>query len=771
MEKSGNSIVDEKIKVYNLSSKILTEGEINLLALGTKFVPAIKTSAKEQKIDILKFSRKLILKAMFFGKPSNDESLIRPRSLFVPKVLKQNEVLRGVIEDLEILANEYPSQVDYSNIKDNLTLEQGTSFDIFKKRKDIVYFKADKGSGVVLLDPDFYKDKVLSILNTDKYVKLNRNVDKCVSLGLRKLVKNHESMLTKKERLAITNFEPVTTNLYALPKIHKSKILKDAIKHNDGSYIHLPRPSDIVFRLIFGGWKSPTSGLADLLNMLLGPFVDKVDSRVKDVFDFINKIPTFEREDLPFIELISVDVKSMYENLEQNLGIPALRYYLNQYKDLLPSRFSIDFVITAMKFVLENNTGYFNGDCYKQLTGTATGIKPAPRYADLAMGYLEINLFYTLRSKLGSKVALHFWKFYRRYLDDGLIFWDTRLCPFENVFEIMNSLNRSIKFTMERDVNKLPYLDIEIYRTEKGFETMVYNKPTDSGNYLPFGSNHPRHTKTNIPFSLARRVKTLTNDDNLSKVKLEDLSSKLKDCGYPFGLVNCAVDTAMSLSTSDLRNKKPREEGDDLLVFVHTFDPAYNSLMNRIRGITSRLITSNVCRPIFGGSKFIESCREPLSLLGHFQHSRFDETRPKVNIGVTRCGHAKCKLCTEILVGTSVYFSKVKVSFYVKSEMDCTVKNVVYALFCDGCGEDYIGQTVCLRDRMNTHRNKSKTDDPAFAEVSRHLYRCGKGFRVFPLVKVKEDCIYTRLVEEDLLINLFKPSLNTDKRNLLHLQN
>ena len=103
--------------------------------------------------------------------------------------------------------------------------------------------------------------------------------------------------------------------------------------------------------------------------------------------------------------------------------------------------------------------------------------------------------------------------------------------------------------------------------------------------------------------------------------------------------------------------------------------------------------------------------------------------------------------------------------------MDCTVKNVVYALFCNGCDADYIGQTVCLRERMNSHRNKSKTDDPAMAEVSRHLYNCGKGFKVFPLFKIKEDCIYSRLVEEDVLINLLKPSLNADKRNLLHLKN
>ena len=55
-------------------------------------------------------------------------------------------------------------------------------------------------------------------------------------------------------------------------------------------------------------------------------------------------------------------------------------------------------------------------------------------------------------------------------------------------------------------------------------------------------------------------------------------------------------------------------------------------------------------------------------------------------------------------------------------------------------------------------------------EVSRHIYRGGQGFKICPIVKVKEDCKILRLVIEDSLIKLLKPELNTDKRNLLHLQ-
>ena len=90
------------------------------------------------------------------------------------------------------------------------------------------------------------------------------------------------------------------------------------------------------------------------------------------------KLPSFSALDFPFIQMWSVDVKDMYPSIDNNLGLEALRYYLERYPNLLPSRFSRESILEGMKHVLENNTGYFNGEYYKQVVGTATGIKPAP---------------------------------------------------------------------------------------------------------------------------------------------------------------------------------------------------------------------------------------------------------------------------------------------------------------------------------------------------------------------------------------------------------
>ena len=659
-------------------------------------------------------------------------------------------------------------------VRDNLTIDQRIGLSTFKKRKDILYFKADKGSGVVLLNELFYKYKILEILNTEKYEKLNRNVDYFVSLKLISFFKKYKDMFSAAERRAATKFDFRTTNTYGLPKLHKSKILRDALKHNTSSYLHLCNPLDMTFRLIFGGPKSPCSVLADLVNTLLNPFRDKVPSRLRDVYHFRSTIPEFAPEDLAFIEIISVDIIGLYEHLEQSLGIPGTRYFLTRFSFLLPKRpnlkdITVEFVIEAMCFVLNNNTGYFNGDFYRQVSGTATGIKPAPPYADLAIGYLEIQLFYKIRAKLGNKVALYFWKNYRRYLDDGIIFWDKHLCDFMEVFNLMNRMHPSIKFTMERSDSELKYLDVLVYKTPKGIKTMVKSKDTDSGTFLPFTSSHPRHCKENIPFNMAKRVRALTDEDDMALQQMSELSARLLRAGYPEGLINSAVQGAMMLSSADLLKDK-RNDGD-IIAFVHTFDPSHPDLLWRIRGLVSRIFTSVECEPIFGSTKIIDSRRESLNLKCLLQHSRFDESGGTARKnGVTRCGSRNCQLCHEIMETDSVHFSKVGFSFRINAQMDCNVRNVIYALFCRGCAQSYVGETVCLRDRTNAHRSNSKSEDGAVMEVSRHLHECGQGFNICPIVKVKEDCKILRLVIEADLIKLLKPDLNTDKRSLLHLK-
>ena len=383
--------------VYNLSSVDLKECENELLALGPKMVSTTNSDLLQNKIDILNFSRKLLLIEQFHGKEEECIDLIKPESAFIPKFTK-SAVLKGIVEDLELYANEL-SEKDRLEFNDNLTKIQREGLKSLKSKDNILISKADKGSSFIVLDRDFYRQKVLEKLESSTYQKIHRNVDYFTMLKLKTFCKKYGNCLTKKEKNAITKFDFKTTFIYGLPKIHKSHIIKDAVSNSNTKFIKVLRPLDLGFRVIFGGPNNPTTGLASLVNEILNPFVTQVKSVVKDSVDFINRMPVFAEKDLPYIQMWSVDIKDMYPSINHSLGMEALQFWLEKFPNLLPSRFSVQFILEAMFFILENNVGYFNGDYYKQVVGTATGIKPAPPYANLTIGYLEIKLFFKLNAK------------------------------------------------------------------------------------------------------------------------------------------------------------------------------------------------------------------------------------------------------------------------------------------------------------------------------------------------------------------------------------
>ena len=652
-----------------------------------------------------------------------------------------------------------------------MSVEERRGLEKLLASRTSMFIEADKGGAPVWLDRAFYKQLMEETLNTATYEQLDGNIDYFTNIELQKFVKKHKTMLTKKEKLAITSFDYKSTNIYGVPKIHKSKLLKEAVKTCTSSCLHFPSPPDLSLRIIFGGPKNPTTGLASLVDILLKPFLAKVKARVRDVFDFINKLPTFQPDDLPFIEMWSVDVKNMYPSIDHVLGLGAISYWIDQYPDLLPSRFSKQFVLEALSFVLKNNTGYFNGKYFRQTVGTATGIKPAGTYADLTMGYLETKLFSKLKVSRGRKVAHYFWLNYRRYLDDGQIMWDTRLGSFEHILSDLNDLHPMLKFTSEHDSEKLVYLDVTLIKTATSIETEIYNKETDIDTILPYDSCHPRHTVKAIPFNLARRTKTLTDNQQRAEAKLLALRDRFVRCRYPVGLVETAIEAARVLDTKELRKVKQKDKNDSILTFVHTYDPTLPNLVPSVRGAISRIYTSREVKHIFMGTRFINSQREPRSLERILHKPRFDDLElATVETGSRKCGFRNCRTCEDILETDNLYFPNADITFTIRKQMSCITRNLVYAILCKKCGYSYIGESVNLRSRMNSHRSASSSHTAATQEVSKHLYKCGMGFDICPLYKVGEENKVTRLVKEDRLIKLLKPDLNRDQRNLLQLK-
>lgn len=66
-----------------------------------------------------------------------------------------------------------------------------------------------------------------------------------------------------------------------------------------------------------------------------------------------------------------------------------------------------------------------------------------------------------------------------------------------------------------------------------------------------------------------------------------------------------------------------------------------------------------------------------------------------------------CWTCEYLVKNSCMKFKNRKQPFHVRSNLDCSVKHIIYVI-CQECHEEYIGLTECLRDRKRLHKQQIK---------------------------------------------------------------
>ena len=90
------------------------------------------------------------------------------------------------------------------------------------------------------------------------------------------------------------------------------------------------------------------------------------------------------------------------------------------------------------------------------------------------------------------------------------------------------------------DNNSLPFLDILISRSENGFKTSVYHKPTFSGVYSNFNSFIYDEYKIGLVFTMLFRTFSIVSDFSRFHTEIIHLKEILRKNAFPIKLVdNC----------------------------------------------------------------------------------------------------------------------------------------------------------------------------------------------------------------------------------------
>ena len=637
---------------------------------------------------------------------------------------------------------------------------------------------ADKGGAVVILEADHYKRMVESVFHDPEYFEdCDSNRMREIIGKIKSLCKKFESQLTKDEISCLTNFDFKEANFYGLPKIHKSNVIKDAVREQRSEVVNVLSPHDLKIRPIIGGPASPTSNLSKLIDKLLKPFMMNLPSYVRDSTDLLRQAQQWESDPDEEYVLLTMDISNMYMNVSEELGIQAIKFFVEKNPELLHHRFSLDFIVEAVQIVLRNNISYFDGTYKRQTHGCAMGSHKSPPYASLAVGYIEHKADKEFRVTKSPAFADFVRKMLRRFLDDVFLKWKMSLGNPMDFYNTFNNIDEKIQFTIETG-NKIPFLDISFELAANGsLETDIYYKETDTHNYVQFGSFHPRKTLTNIPYSLAQRICIIVSDPSRKEIRLAELKGRLQKQKYPSGVIDSAINQARLIDRIAILNSidSNTPETSDNIPFVFTNNCSNPDVLNTVKDSLTILTPSARMATVMKDKKIVAARRQTQNLKSILFKPRFDTTIQTSKGSVLPCKKDQnrgtqrgrpCKCCDHLEECTEFRFKGSDEAFELRYHFTCDTRNLLYAITCPGCGDNYIGKTEReLRQRCGEYR--SAIQNKNFTQgVHEHLLECGKGqFVITPFLKIHDSNrdSQTILSYETRFIQKYKPRLNVLK--------
>ena len=170
-----------------------------MLVKGPTFCPTTSGTFLESKSEIADFTRKLKLRAKYWETNFTNDCIVKEKN--TKHVWCKNSELNNIVENIENMSP-MPTKLD-SNISKN----ESEAFKQLKSHTDIVIKKADKGSMFVVLDTEFYRDKLVlhDHLNTDTYEIVPSSTDNKVMKNLNLLINKHKKCLYEQEITYINN--------------------------------------------------------------------------------------------------------------------------------------------------------------------------------------------------------------------------------------------------------------------------------------------------------------------------------------------------------------------------------------------------------------------------------------------------------------------------------------------------------------------------------------------------------------------------------------
>lgn len=481
--------------VLNLSDVQLGPHEESLLSKGLGFIPTTGLNFTNTKLGISKFINRLKIQNFFYKSDhlTNTEH-IKFDPFKLPSTWSPHDSLTPkAITDFQIQLNQFLDSTPKNyKLRDNLTPEERDSLKKLKNNKNIIIKPADKGQGIVVLNTsDYILEANRQLNDTTIYSKtknpqaltINDNIREILyEMHARKLINDNNLKFLAPPLIHNSNSPtdpcpdpPKPRRFYLLPKIHKDP--KDWFVPDK-----IPKARPIVSDV-----NSGTYNLSKFITTHLEPLATDHPSYIKNSLDLKNKLSLIQ---IPTDALlVTMDVESLYTNINNTLGLNCIKHKLDQNPHPINN-----FIIQLLDILLNHNDFTFNGQTYLQLDGTPMGARYSVAYANIFMAHLENEAI--------NKCTLKPTAYYR-YIDDIFCIWTHGPDTLKIFIDTLNSICHNIKITPLIDNSEVVFLDLVIFKNKLNnisctLLTKTYFKPTDTHQLLHHSSYHPKHTFNGI---------------------------------------------------------------------------------------------------------------------------------------------------------------------------------------------------------------------------------------------------------------------------------
>jgi hypothetical protein len=123
----------------------------------------------------------------------------------------------------------------------------------------------------------------------------------------------------------------------------------------------------------------------------------------------------------------------------------------------------------------------------------------------------------------------------------------------------------------------ITFLDVLVIRKGTTLATKVYRKPTHTGRYLKFRSNHPPHVKRGLTQSLHNRASTICQERQDLLNEISNLKCDLQLNGYPQSF----IDSVINSKGSSHQNTEENPLGSVHIPYVKGVSEKFERIGNR----------------------------------------------------------------------------------------------------------------------------------------------------------------------------------------------